>query len=125
MKNLFRMLDRFGEDINWCHVEHPAAEHFFDPALAENFDVFLFYDAFAGREMTGIGSNGRPTYKYLPPSDKLQANLKQLLTNGDKGFVMFHHALASWVHTWPAGVNGTNAYSEMMGVPRRLGPSIR
>jgi type 1 glutamine amidotransferase len=113
-ENLFRMLDRFGEDITWCHVEHPAAERFFDPAIAEDFDVFLFYDAFAGRKMVA-GADGRRQTTYPPPSAKLQADLKKLLTNGDKGFVMFHHALASWCHSWPAGVNGSNAYVEMMG----------
>lgn len=124
-ENLFRMLDTFGEEITWCHVEHPAAEYFFDPALAEDFDVFLFYDAFAGRKMTGMGPNGRPTYDYPPPSEKLQADLKQLLTNGDKGFVLFHHALASWVHSWPAGVNGTNAYIEMMGAAADWGLGVK
>jgi len=113
-ENLFRMLDRFGSDITWCHVEHPAAERFFDPAIAGDFDVFLFYDAFAGRKVTR-GADGRSATSYPPPSAKLQADLKRLLTNGDKGFVMFHHALASWVHSWPAGVNGSNAYVEMMG----------
>ena len=33
-ENLFRCLDRMGTEITWTHVEHPAAEHFFDPALA-------------------------------------------------------------------------------------------
>ena len=113
-ENLFRMLDRFGTDITWCHIEHPAAERFFDPAIAEDFDVFLFYDAFAGRKMV-TGADGRRQTTYPPPSAKLQADLKRLLTNGDKGFVMFHHALASWCHSWPAGVNGSNAYVEMMG----------
>lgn len=113
--NLFLMLDRFGQDITWCHIEHPAAEQFFDPAVAKDFDVFLFYDAFAGRKNTGVGANGRAQYDYPPPSAKVQADLKRLLTSGDKGFVMFHHALASWVHSWPAGVNGSNAYVEMMG----------
>jgi len=113
-ENLFRMLDRFGTDITWCHIEHPAAERFFDPAIAEDFDVFLFYDAFAGRKYV-TGPDGRRTQTYPPPSAKLQRDLKQLLTNGDKGFVMFHHALASWCHSWPAGVNGSNAYVEMMG----------
>ena len=117
-QNLFWMLDDFGKDITWCHIEHPAAERFFDPAIADDFDVFLFYDAFAGRKFTGMRNfmgHERPDYTYPPPSAKLQADLKKLLQNGDKGFVMFHHALASWCHSWPAGVNGSNAYVEMMG----------
>jgi len=123
-ENLFRMLDRFGTEITWTHVEHPAAEHFFDPELAKGFDVFLFYDAFAGRENVGIGENGRPIYEYRPPSEKLQANLKQLLTEGDTGLVLFHHSLASWVHTWPAGANGSNAYVEMMGAAADWGSEL-
>src|ERR1700742_2735124 len=32
--NLFLILDSLGKDITWCHIEHPAAEQFFDPAIA-------------------------------------------------------------------------------------------
>src|SRR6478672_11435887 len=28
----------------WTHVEQPAAEAFFDPELAKDYDVFVFYD---------------------------------------------------------------------------------
>jgi len=105
--DLFMTLDSMGQDITWTHVEHPAAEVFFDPKNAASFDVFLFYDAFAGRG----GLSGTDTV----PSKELQANMKQLFQNGDKGFVFFHHSVASWAHTWPAGVNGSNAYSEVIG----------
>jgi uncharacterized protein len=54
-------------------------------------------------------------YTDTVPSRELQANTKQLFQNGDKGFVFFHHSVASWVHTWPPGVNGSNAYVEVMG----------
>lgn len=114
-ENLFRCFDRMGTDISWTHVEHPAAEHFFDPALAADYDVFVLYDAFAGSKLSAPDANGRRQRVPQPPSKKLQADMKKLMTNGDKGFVFFHHALASWVHTWPAGVNGSNAYVEMMG----------
>ena len=113
-ENLFRCLDRMGTEITWTHVEHPAAEHFFDPALAKDYDVFLNYDCFAGSKME-TGADGRRTRVSPPPSKKLQADMKRLMTNGDKGFVFFHHSLASWVHSWPAGVNGSNAYVEMLG----------
>ena len=114
-ENLFRTWDSFGKDITWTHVEHPAAEHFYDPALAADYDVFLSYDAFAGRKLGAPDANGRRATSYPPPSAKLQANMKKLMQNGDKGFIYFHHALASWVHSWPAGVNGSNAYVEMLG----------
>lgn len=124
-ENLFRCWDRMGSDITWTHVEHPAAEHFFDPALAADYDVFLLYDAFAGSKLSAPDANGRRALVPQPPSAKLQANMKQLMTNGDKGFVFFHHALASWVHTWPAGVNGSNAYVEMMGAAADWGTPLK
>src|SRR5688572_3486061 len=33
-----------GVSARWTHVEQPAAEVFFDPALAKDYDVFVFYD---------------------------------------------------------------------------------
>ncbi len=124
-ENLFRCWDRMGSDISWTHVEHTAAEHFFDPALAADYDVFLLYDAFAGSKFGEPDANGRRARVPQPPSAKLQANMKQLMTNGDKGFVFFHHALASWVHTWPAGVNGSNAYVEMIGAAADWGTPLK
>jgi type 1 glutamine amidotransferase len=114
-ENLFLTLDSMGQDITWTHVEHPAAEAFFDPKLAAQFDVFLFYDAFAGRIAGPGGNMFAGNYTDTVPSKELQANMKQLFQNGDKGFVFFHHSVASWAHTWPAGVNGSNAYCEVIG----------
>jgi hypothetical protein len=114
-ENLFLTLDSMGDQITWTHVEHPAAEAFFDPKLAAQFDVFLFYDAFAGRTAGAGGNMFGGDFKDSVPSTELQANTKKLMQNGDKGFVFFHHSVASWVHTWPAGVNGSNAYVEVMG----------
>lgn len=98
-ENLFAAFDSF-EDITWTHVEHPAATNFYDPALAAPYDVLLFYDAFAGRtfqrEPDGVIAN-----QDNPPSAKMKRDFAQLLKNGDKGFVFFHHAIASWAHTWP------------------------
>lgn len=124
-ENLFRCWDRMGTDISWTHVEHPAAEHFFDPALAADYDVFLLYDAFAGSKLSEPDAQGRRRRVPQPPSKKLQADMKKLMQNGDKGFVFFHHALASWVHTWPAGVNGSNAYVEMMGGAADWGQALK
>src|SRR5687767_15402955 len=33
-----------GASARWTHVAQPAAEIFFDPALAKDYDVFVFYD---------------------------------------------------------------------------------
>ena len=125
-ENLFKTLDGFGQDITWTHVEHPAAEVFFDPKVAAQFDVFLFYDAFAGQvTKPATEPGGRPVSEPTVPSKELQANLKTLMQSGDKGFVFFHHSVASWVHTWPAGVNGSNAYVEVMGGAADWGTPIK
>lgn len=123
-ENLFLTLDALGQDITWTHVEHPAAEAFYDPRLAEPYDVLLFYDAFAGREQRRRPDGSTETI-YHPPSAQTQANLKALLQAGNKGFVFFHHALASWVHSWPAGLNGSNAYVEVMGGAADWGTPIK
>jgi len=123
-ENLFVTLDSFGQDINWTHVEHPAAEKFYDPRLAADYDVILSYDAFAGRAAPPTGGS-RIGGTDTPPSAQTQANLKALMQAGTTGFVFFHHALSSWAHTWPAGVNGTNAYIEMMGGVADWGKELR
>jgi hypothetical protein len=46
------MLDGFGKEISWSHVEHPAALTFFDPKNADGFVVFLFFVAFGRARMT-------------------------------------------------------------------------
>ncbi len=123
-ENLFVAFDNMGQDITWTHVEHPAAEAFYDPRLAAPYDVLMFYDAFAGREQRRRPDGTTETI-YAPPSAQTQANLKALMQAGNKGFVFFHHAIASWVHSWPAGINGTNAYVEMMGAAADWGTPIK
>src|SRR6266566_2612009 len=36
---LMTALDQLGRDITWTHVEHPAAEIFYDPANAKDYDA--------------------------------------------------------------------------------------
>ena len=98
----FEMFDALGETITWTHVEHPAAQVFFDPKYAEPYDAFVYYDM-AGRG--GRNPDGSPN--DIVPSDEMKKNFAALLRQG-KGMVFFHHALASWVHTWPE-------YIEVMG----------
>jgi type 1 glutamine amidotransferase len=125
-ENLFLAFDRMGSDITWTHVEHPAAEAFFDPKLAANYDVLMFYDAYTGRAPNPrTGADGRVSYDYLPPSPELVANFKRLLTDGNKGFLFLHHSCAAWVHSWPAGVNGSNAYVEVVGAAADWGTPIK
>jgi type 1 glutamine amidotransferase len=115
-ENLFATLDSF-EDITWTHVEHPAAANFYDPALAEPYDVLLFYDAFAGRTFERQ-SDGVIANQENAPTPKMKRDLARLLRNGDKGFVFFHHAVASWAHTWPE-------YREVIGATADWGKPIK
>jgi len=124
-ENLFLAFDKMGSDITWTHVEHPAAEAFFDPKLAAAYDVLMFYDAYTGRVQTpGATPDARPTTSYNPPSNELVANTKALFQQGRHGFVFLHHAIAAWVHSWPKGVNGSNAYVEVMGAAADWGTPI-
>ena len=115
-ENLFAAFDAF-DDITWTHVEHPAATNFYDPELAAPYDVLLFYDAFAGREFQreadGVISN-----RDMPPTPKMKRDFANLLRNGDKGFVFFHHAIASWAHTWPE-------YGEVIGAVADWGKPLK
>jgi type 1 glutamine amidotransferase len=115
-ENLFAAFDAF-DDITWTHVEHPAATNFYDPELAAPYDVLLFYDAFAGREFRreadGVISN-----RDMPPTPKMKRDFAKLLRNGDKGFVFFHHAIASWAHTWPE-------YGEVIGAVADWGKPLK
>ena len=111
---LFAMFDIFGEDISWNFVTQPAAEQFFNPEMAAAYDVFVLYDrggrvprgATAGT-VTEPGARGPRNVDFRQPSAALKRGIKAMLQQG-KGMVLFHHALASWVHTWPE-------YVEMMG----------
>jgi uncharacterized protein len=117
-EGLFSTLDEaMGKDITWTHVEHPAAEEFFDPKLAAQFDVFLFFDAFPGRTQKK-NPDGTTTTEFAPPPQTVKDNFRQLLQNGNKGFVFFHHAIAAWVHSWPE-------YVEVMGAAADWGAPLK
>jgi type 1 glutamine amidotransferase len=113
---LFAMMDIFGEDITWNHVTQPAAEQFFSPEMSAPYDVFVLYDR-AGRtprtaaegpaHEPGDRSPGGRDVNFRNPSPALKRGMKAMLQQG-KGMVLLHHAIASWVHTWPE-------YVEMVG----------
>lgn len=119
-ENLFLALDSMGQDITWTHVEHPAAEFFYSPKASAYFDVLLFYDAYMGRQ-----PGASAPFTYAPPTTEMQDGLKRLTQSGEKGFVFLHHALAAWVHSWPPGVNGSNAYVEMIGAAADWGTPLK
>jgi uncharacterized protein len=102
----------------WTQIEQPSGEIFFDPALAKDYDVFVFYDRDgiwpyqhhpamdkAGKPI--LNKDGSPMLAWDPPSAELQKNLKAVLQMG-KPMVFLHHSLASWSHSWPE-------YSEVIG----------
>ena len=115
-ENLFATLDTF-ENITWTHVEHPAAQNFYDPDLAAPYDVLLFYDAFAGRTFERQSDGAIANQENLP-SAKVKRDFERLLKNGDKGLVFFHHAVASWAHTWPE-------YREVIGATADWGKPLK
>ena len=93
----FSMFDAL--DVNWTHVEQPAARVFFDPAFSEDYDALVMYD------MPGIAfAPGGPAFEE--PTQNYKANLLALLESG-KGMVFMHHAIAGWP-AWPE-------YAEIVG----------
>ena len=58
-------------DIEWAHVEHPAAETFFDPERAKDYDCYVLYD------MPGIEFVPGNCLLYTSPSprDKRQSRM--------------------------------------------------
>ena len=115
----YQMFDALGADITWMHVDHPAAEVFMTPKYADRYDVLTFYDMNGAQADLGrsrrvpvnppnpaVWPNGTKI-EVNPPSADLQKGFPELLRQG-KGIVFFHHALASWIHSWPE-------YVEVMG----------
>lgn len=88
-------------DIDWTHVEQPAAQALFHPERAAGFDVIVMYD------MPGIRftRSDPPTEFAAPPPDYV-AGFRSLLEAG-KGLVFLHHAVAGWP-AWPE-------YAEIVG----------
>jgi type 1 glutamine amidotransferase len=102
----FTMLDKIGADIFWTHVEHPAADVFLDPKMAEPYDVLLFYDL-AGWGKRVTDADGKSHREYPSPSPELKKNFEALVKQG-KGLVFLHHSSSGWAHHWPE-------YSEVIG----------
>jgi type 1 glutamine amidotransferase len=95
----FAMFDSMGSDISYRHVEEPAAQEFFDPALAKDYDVFVIY-SMPGRARQFNPANPTAENPLVNPSPELRKNMQALLRQG-KGMVFFHHALAGWAQTFP------------------------
>lgn len=95
----FQMIDALGYveegiEINWTHVEHPAASALFHPERAAEFDVMVFYD------MPGVKfGNSNPPFVHYDPNEQYKSDFLDLLAKG-KGMVFLHHAIAAWP-SWP------------------------
>ena len=110
-ENFFLMFDSFGKEITWTHVEHPAADVFFDPVLAAPYDIFVFWDK------TGKGPRPDPASPTpnLEPSPALKAGLKALLQKG-KGMLFLHPSIGSWP-VWPEYHEVIGGIADWGGLP--------
>ena len=101
--------------IEWAHVEHPAAQRFFTPELARDFDCFVLYD------MPGIEFVPGAAPVFFPPSEDFKNGLRSILQMG-MPLVVLHHALAAWP-AWPEWaeiVGGQFLYQPMTSRGRAL-----
>ena len=80
-------------EIEYGHVEHPAAQYVFNPEFAKHFDCYVMYD------MPGIKFNpgGRPT--FIEPSQEFKDGVMALMEEGFP-LVIMHHTAAAWP-AWP------------------------
>jgi len=86
-------------DIACTAVEQPAAQAFFTPEQARDWDAFVLYD------MPGIEFRPDGPRFHDPPPAYVEGFTK--LLDAGHGFVFLHHAIAGWP-TWPE-------YAEMLG----------
>jgi type 1 glutamine amidotransferase len=100
------MLDCLGDDITYSRIDYPAAEYMLTPAMAKNFDVYVFYDL-GGPGVVVTNPDGTRNRFYPDPSPSLKRSFEAMVKAG-KGMVFIHHAAAAWAHTWPE-------YSEVIG----------
>jgi type 1 glutamine amidotransferase len=84
----FQIFDQM-EEVNWTHVEQPAAQVFFDVKHADQYDAFVIYD------MPGIEFNHNSPPTFTEPPSEYKKNLLELINKGH-GFVFLHHAIAGW-----------------------------
>ena len=89
----FAVFER-NHEIEWANVEHPAAQRFFTPELAREFDCYVLYD------MPGIDFVPGVAPVFFSPPDYYKQGLLDMMRTGSP-FVVLHHALAAWP-AWPA-----------------------
>ena len=62
-------------NVDWTHVEHPAAQVFFDPSHAGDYDAFVMYD------MPGVGF-GSEGPRFTDPTPEYKQAFLSLLESG-------------------------------------------
>ncbi len=105
----FEMFDALPE-VEWTHVEHPAAQALIVSGHASEYDALVFYD------MPGLSFNDHRAPDLIEPGLAFQQSLMAMVQHGH-GFVFLHHAIAGWP-TW-------DDYAELLGgrflyLPKRL-----
>ena len=85
----FEMIDNLG--FQWSHVEHPAAQNFFEDNKIQKYSAILFYD------MPGINFESSPDDKsfFVDPPEDFKKNFIDRLGDGI-GCVFLHHSIAGW-----------------------------
>jgi len=85
----FEMIDNLG--FQWSHVEHPAAQNFFEDNKIQKYSAILFYD------MPGLNFEESPDDKsfFVNPPEDFKKNFIDRLSDGI-GCVFLHHSLAGW-----------------------------
>jgi hypothetical protein len=96
----FEMIDSLG--FQWSHIEHPAAQNFFEADNIKKYNAILFYD------MPGLNFESNPNEEsfFVNPSEYFKKNFIDRLNDGI-GCVFLHHSLAGWP-LW-------DEYSEIVG----------
>jgi uncharacterized protein len=93
----FELFDEL--DVDYTHVEQPAACHLLQKDFMSDYDCVVFYD------MPGINFlPGGPD--FLEPTSEFKSQFLDLLASG-KGMLFLHHAIAGWPK-WPE-------YAEIVG----------
>lgn len=80
-------------DFAFTAVEQPAAQVFFDPDRAAEWDAILLYD------MPGVDFTHGAPVRTVDPSPALREGFAALVERGC-GLVFLHHAVAGWP-SWP------------------------
>ena len=85
----FEMIDSLG--FQWSHVEHPAAQNFFEDNKIQKYSAILFYD------MPGLNFEANPDDKsfFVDPPEDFKKNFIDRLGDGI-GCVFLHHSIAGW-----------------------------